>query len=136
MARQALALAALAVTPSASADVDEEASACLQAKTAEAAGDGWQLRAKRTLHLEAAASQSFQVSLYASTRYRIVGCAPTDRAQLGISVKNADGAPVNTAPAIGREPTVTFSPTQTGLYSIDITAGSSPIQAGFALMFK
>lgn len=113
-----LSLLALAMLPPSALAADKEAESCLRTKVWASYEDGWSVRNQTRASLAVGGTHSFRVTLYKGTEYQIVTCGEASIRNLDVLLYNAEGEVVARDGTTGRDPTLSFTPSETATYYV------------------
>jgi hypothetical protein len=131
----ALFFGALLMAPAAQAD-EKEAETCLRAKVWEGYSSGWGLRTLTRMSLDAKATKNYLVTLYKGNEYKIITCSDAGTSNLDVALYNMKGEVVLQDKVVGREPSLSFTPSQTETFYVVLQARqvvNPEVKAGVAM---
>ncbi|MFT4623540.1 MAG: hypothetical protein ACI8PZ_002196 [Myxococcota bacterium] len=97
---------------------DSEAETCLRNKVWDGYATGWGIRTMTTTEINAGKTKNYLVTLYRGNEYRIVSCADPSVSNLDVLIYDAQGNLLDRDTTTDREPSIVFTPKNTGAYYV------------------
>jgi hypothetical protein len=111
----------LLLQPTAHAD-EEDAEVCLRTKVWDGYSEGWAIRTMTSATVENGATRNYLVTLYAGNEYQIQACADENSRNVDVLLYDLEGRIVARDDTQDREPSLTFTPTDTATYYVVLYA--------------
>ena len=120
---------------------EKEADDCLRNKIWAGYESGWAVRTATTISLEQEAHRVFLVTLYQGNEYKLMVCGDKDAKNLDLVLHDTKGTEIARDQDASREPSLTYTPTETQTFYVAVYAASIAEEAesagvAFAVTYK